>query len=53
QLSFPSLTYDMVHSVEFGILWDDKDGLLLIEVDRILKPGGQPYCRSLEMMLPS
>ncbi|KAI3816635.1 hypothetical protein L1987_16338 [Smallanthus sonchifolius] len=40
QLPFPSLSYDMVHCAECGILWDDKDGLLLIEADRILKPGG-------------
>ncbi|XP_071715356.1 probable methyltransferase PMT5 [Rutidosis leptorrhynchoides] len=40
QLPFPSLSYGMVHCAECGILWDDKDGLLLIEADRILKPGG-------------
>ncbi|XP_076953575.1 putative methyltransferase PMT5 [Bidens hawaiensis] len=40
QLPFPSLSYDMIHCAECGILWDDKDGLLLIEADRILKPGG-------------
>ncbi|KAI7757739.1 hypothetical protein M8C21_031751 [Ambrosia artemisiifolia] len=40
QLPFPYLSYDMVHCAECGILWDDKDGLLLIEADRILKPGG-------------
>ncbi|KAJ0865773.1 putative S-adenosyl-L-methionine-dependent methyltransferase [Helianthus annuus] len=40
QLPFPSLSYDMVHCAECGVLWDDKDGLLLIEADRILKPGG-------------
>ncbi|KAK9049441.1 hypothetical protein SSX86_031591 [Deinandra increscens subsp. villosa] len=40
QLPFPSLSYDMVHCAECGILWDKKDGLLLIEADRILKPGG-------------
>ncbi|KVI05505.1 putative S-adenosyl-L-methionine-dependent methyltransferase, partial [Cynara cardunculus var. scolymus] len=40
QLPFPALSYDMVHCAECGILWDDKDGLLLIEADRILKPGG-------------
>ncbi|KAL7091273.1 hypothetical protein ACP275_12G095300 [Erythranthe tilingii] len=40
QLPFPSLSYDMVHCTQCGIFWDDKDGMFLIEVDRILKPGG-------------
>ncbi|GJW77744.1 probable methyltransferase PMT5 [Tanacetum coccineum] len=40
KLSSPSLSYDIVHYVECGIMWDDKDGLLLIEVDRILQLGG-------------
>ncbi|KAJ4850948.1 hypothetical protein Tsubulata_011524 [Turnera subulata] len=61
QLPFPSLSYDMVHCAQCGIVWDDKvvalhvpvwiawlsnhvfykiDGMFLIEVDRVLKPGG-------------
>lgn len=40
QLPFPSLSYDMVHCAQCGIVWDKKDGLFLIEVDRVLKPGG-------------
>ncbi|KAG6429776.1 hypothetical protein SASPL_107829 [Salvia splendens] len=40
QLPFPSLSYDMIHCTQCGILWDDKDGMFLIEVDRVLKPGG-------------
>nr|GMD85536.1 probable methyltransferase PMT5 [Ipomoea batatas]GMD90721.1 probable methyltransferase PMT5 [Ipomoea batatas]GME08302.1 probable methyltransferase PMT5 [Ipomoea batatas] len=40
QLPFPSLSYDMVHCAQCGIIWDKKDGLFLIEADRILKPGG-------------
>ncbi|XP_075506955.1 putative methyltransferase PMT5 [Primulina tabacum] len=40
QLPFPSLSYDMVHCTQCGIIWDDKDGMFLIEVDRVLKPGG-------------
>ncbi|KAK4479823.1 hypothetical protein RD792_015363 [Penstemon davidsonii] len=40
QLPFPSLSYDMVHCTQCGIFWDDKDGMFLIEVDRVLKPGG-------------
>ncbi|KAK7317940.1 hypothetical protein RJT34_02583 [Clitoria ternatea] len=40
QLPFPSLSYDMVHCARCGIMWDEKDGKFLIEVDRVLKPGG-------------
>ncbi|KAL8157346.1 hypothetical protein AgCh_002154 [Apium graveolens] len=40
QLPFPSLSYDMVHCAQCGISWDSKDGMFLIEVDRLLKPGG-------------
>ncbi|KAM3264917.1 hypothetical protein P3L10_001911 [Capsicum annuum] len=40
QLPFPSLSYDMVHCAQCGIIWDNKDGLFLIEIDRVLKPGG-------------
>nr|GEY11576.1 probable methyltransferase PMT5 [Tanacetum cinerariifolium] len=40
KLPFPSLSYDMVHCAQCGVLWDKKDGMLLIEADRILKPGG-------------
>ncbi|XP_059631339.1 probable pectin methyltransferase QUA2 [Cornus florida] len=40
QLPYPSLSFDMLHCARCGIDWDQKDGTLLIEVDRILKPGG-------------
>ncbi|KAE9597342.1 putative sarcosine/dimethylglycine N-methyltransferase [Lupinus albus] len=40
QLPYPSLSYDMVHCAQGGIIWDEKDGMSLIEVDRVLKPGG-------------
>ncbi|XP_047329598.1 probable pectin methyltransferase QUA2 [Impatiens glandulifera] len=40
QLPYPSLSYDMVHCARCGIDWDQKEGILLIEVDRVLKPGG-------------
>ncbi|KVH98556.1 hypothetical protein Ccrd_023225 [Cynara cardunculus var. scolymus] len=40
RLPFPSLSYDMVHSAWDGIEWDQKDGMHLIEVDRVLRPGG-------------
>ncbi|KAI3502514.1 hypothetical protein L1887_30625 [Cichorium endivia] len=40
KLPFPSLSYDMVHCAQCGVQWDKKDGMFLIEADRILKPGG-------------
>ncbi|KAL2349170.1 hypothetical protein Fmac_003170 [Flemingia macrophylla] len=40
QLPYPSLSYDMVHCAQCGIIWDGKDGMFHIEVDRVLKPGG-------------
>ncbi|KAA8529359.1 hypothetical protein F0562_033842 [Nyssa sinensis] len=40
QLPYPSLSFDMVHCAQCGIVWDKKDGMFLIEVDRLLKPGG-------------
>ncbi|KAJ8433771.1 hypothetical protein Cgig2_025934 [Carnegiea gigantea] len=40
QLPYPSLSYDMVHCARCGIDWDEKDGSYLVEVDRVLRPGG-------------
>nr|GLL39629.1 probable pectin methyltransferase QUA2 isoform X1 [Ipomoea trifida] len=40
QLPYPSLSFDMIHCAECHIDWDQKDGILLIEVDRLLRPGG-------------
>ncbi|KAL4304556.1 hypothetical protein GQ457_10G028730 [Hibiscus cannabinus] len=40
QLPYPSLSYDMVHCAQCGIVWDKKEGMFLIEIDRLLKPGG-------------
>lgn len=40
QLPYPSLSYDMVHCARCGIDWDQKDGLFVLEVDRVLRPGG-------------
>ncbi|XP_031274981.1 probable pectin methyltransferase QUA2 isoform X2 [Pistacia vera] len=40
QLPYPSLSFDMLHCARCGIDWDQKDGILLLEVDRVLKPGG-------------
>ncbi|PRQ40668.1 putative sarcosine/dimethylglycine N-methyltransferase [Rosa chinensis] len=58
QLPYPSLSFEMVHCAQCGILWDKKDGMFLLEVDRVLKPGGyfvltsptsQPYGSSSTM----
>ncbi|KAF8411443.1 hypothetical protein HHK36_003993 [Tetracentron sinense] len=40
QLPYPSLSFDMLHCARCGIDWDQKEGILLVEVDRVLKPGG-------------
>lgn len=40
QLAYPSLSFDMIHCAGCGVDWDQKDGILLIEVDRLLRPGG-------------
>ncbi|KAM1082230.1 hypothetical protein ACFX13_021257 [Malus domestica] len=58
QLPYPALSFEMVHCAQCGIVWDKKDSMLLLEVDRVLKPGGyfvvtsltsQPYGSSLSM----
>nr|GMD88829.1 probable pectin methyltransferase QUA2 [Ipomoea batatas] len=40
QLPYPSLSFDMIHCAECHVDWDQRDGILLVEVDRILRPGG-------------
>ncbi|KAL1216629.1 putative methyltransferase PMT5 [Cardamine amara subsp. amara] len=40
QLPYPALSFDMVHCAQCGTTWDIKDAMLLLEVDRVLKPGG-------------
>ncbi|KAH0849941.1 hypothetical protein HID58_007160 [Brassica napus] len=40
QLPYPALSFDMLHCAQCGITWDIKDAMLLLEVDRVLKPGG-------------
>ncbi|XP_059637937.1 probable pectin methyltransferase QUA2 [Cornus florida] len=40
QLPYPSLSFDMLHCARCGVDWDQKDGIFLIEVDRVLRPGG-------------
>ncbi|OUZ99630.1 putative S-adenosyl-L-methionine-dependent methyltransferase [Macleaya cordata] len=41
QFPYPSLSFDMLHCARCGIDWDQKaDGIFLVEVDRVLRPGG-------------
>ncbi|OVA14224.1 putative S-adenosyl-L-methionine-dependent methyltransferase [Macleaya cordata] len=40
QLPYPSLSFDMLHCARCGVDWDQKDGIFLVEVDRVLRPGG-------------
>nr|GMC52502.1 probable pectin methyltransferase QUA2 [Ipomoea batatas] len=40
QLPFPFLSFDMIHCAECHVDWDKKGGILLIEADRMLRPGG-------------
>uniref|UniRef100_A0A5B7BPP0 Methyltransferase n=1 Tax=Davidia involucrata TaxID=16924 RepID=A0A5B7BPP0_DAVIN len=40
QFPYPSLSFDMLHCARCGIDWDQKDGIYLVEADRVLKPGG-------------
>ncbi|KAJ4839458.1 putative pectin methyltransferase qua2 [Turnera subulata] len=40
QLPYPSLSFDMLHCAWCGVDWDQKDGIFLIEADRVLRPGG-------------
>ncbi|KAK4428571.1 putative pectin methyltransferase QUA2 [Sesamum alatum] len=40
QLPYPSLSFDMIHCARCRVDWDTKDGIFLIEVDRLLRPGG-------------
>ncbi|VVA37418.1 PREDICTED: probable [Prunus dulcis] len=58
QLPFPTLSFLKWFIAQCGIVWDKKDWMLLLEVDRVLKPGGyfiltsstsQPYGSSLSM----
>ncbi|ONK74081.1 uncharacterized protein A4U43_C03F2580 [Asparagus officinalis] len=40
QLPFPYLSFDMVHCARCGVDWEKNDGIFLVEVDRLLRPGG-------------
>ncbi|KAG0499404.1 hypothetical protein HPP92_004095 [Vanilla planifolia] len=39
-LPFPDLSFDMLHCARCGIEWEKNDGVFLVEVDRLLRPGG-------------
>ncbi|XP_068650891.1 probable methyltransferase PMT18 [Aristolochia californica] len=40
RLPYPARSFDMAHCSRCLIPWDNYDGLFLIEVDRVLRPGG-------------
>ncbi|KAI4338860.1 hypothetical protein MLD38_023869 [Melastoma candidum] len=40
RLPFPSRSFDMAHCSRCLVKWADSDGLYLIEIDRVLRPGG-------------
>ncbi|KAF9608276.1 hypothetical protein IFM89_008561 [Coptis chinensis] len=40
QLPYPAVSFDMVHCARCGVDWDQRDGTFLVEVDRLLRPGG-------------
>lgn len=40
QLPFPSLSFDMLHCARCGIDLEKNDGILLFEIDRLLRLGG-------------
>ncbi|XXG70715.1 hypothetical protein AAC387_Pa07g0131 [Persea americana] len=40
QLPYPSLSFDLLHCSRCAIDWEQKEGIFLVEVDRVLKPGG-------------
>ncbi|XP_039134912.1 probable methyltransferase PMT2 [Dioscorea cayenensis subsp. rotundata] len=40
KLPYPSRAFDMVHCSECMIPWTSNDGMYMMEVDRILRPGG-------------
>ncbi|KAL2906116.1 putative pectin methyltransferase QUA2 [Bienertia sinuspersici] len=40
KLPFSSLSFDMLHCARCSIDWASKDGIYLVEADRLLKPGG-------------
>nr|XP_043627376.1 probable methyltransferase PMT19 [Erigeron canadensis] len=40
RLPYPSRSFDLAHCSRCLVPWTDHDGLYLIEIDRILRPGG-------------
>ncbi|KAH7652795.1 putative S-adenosyl-L-methionine-dependent methyltransferase protein [Dioscorea alata] len=40
QLPYPYLSFDMLHCAKCDIDWEKNDGIFLIKVDRLLRPGG-------------
>ncbi|KAJ1286662.1 hypothetical protein BS78_03G369100 [Paspalum vaginatum] len=42
RLPYPSRSFDMVHCADCLVPWTAHDGLYMLEIDRLLQPGG--YC---------
>uniref|UniRef100_A0A1D1ZKE9 Methyltransferase n=2 Tax=Anthurium amnicola TaxID=1678845 RepID=A0A1D1ZKE9_9ARAE len=40
RLPYPSRSFDMAHCARCLVPWTDHDGLYLLEIDRLLRPGG-------------
>lgn len=40
RLPYPSKSFDLAHCSRCRINWRERDGILLLEIDRILRPGG-------------
>lgn len=40
RLPYPSKSFDLAHCSRCRIEWHQRDGILLLEVDRLLRPGG-------------
>lgn len=40
RLPYPSRSFDMVHCADCHVSWTAHDGLYMLEIDRLLRPGG-------------
>ncbi|CAK8533392.1 unnamed protein product [Lathyrus sativus] len=40
RLQFPSRVFDLIHCVQCRVPWHEEGGMLLLELNRVLRPGG-------------
>lgn len=52
QLPLPTSSFDMIHVLDSDLDWTWKDGIILLELDRLLKPGGF-FVWSFQVPMPS